>query len=55
MNSWCIPKQDTRVIPGTSLRLKFLPVQENLPEPGFVVNNGLRAEIVIQANVANYL
>ena len=31
-------------IPGPSLRLKFLPVQENLPEPGFVLKNYLRAE-----------
>ena len=37
-------------IPGPSFRLKFLPVQENLPEPRFVLKNCLRAEIVIQAN-----
>ena len=36
-------------MPGPSLRLKFLPVQENLPEPGFVLKNSLRAEIVIRA------
>ena len=42
-------------IPGPSFRLKFLPVQENLPEPGFVLKNSLRAEIVIRANAANYL
>ena len=42
-------------IPGPSLRLKFLPVQENLPEPGFVLKNSLRAEILIRADAANYL
>ena len=28
-------------IPGTSFRLTFLPVQEHLPEPGFVLKNCL--------------
>ena len=42
-------------IPGPSFRLKFLPVQENLPEPGFVLKNSLRAEILIRADAANYL
>ena len=36
-------------IPGPSFRLKFLPVQENLPEPGFVLKNSLRAEIIFRA------
>ena len=32
------------LMPGPSFRLKFLPVQENLPEPG-----------VIAADIVNYL